>query len=145
MEAMFGGQAERAWRGASEQLKGWCEAFEGWLEERGAEARKQRRMAWRGLLQEQGKMPWELTEADIEAHARYMREKGYAETTIGNRLGMIASFYRWCERQGVEQTGGEGFNPARGVRRPKVRRQPDRHRCIRSQANTMCGVLVVQR
>ena len=122
MEVMFGGQAERAWRGASRRMRRWCEAFDGWVGERGASASKQRRLTWRGLLEEQGKMPWELRQEDIEAHVRWMKEKGYAVTTISNRLGMISNFYRWCDDRGVDRACGAEFDPAREVRRPKIRR-----------------------
>jgi len=65
-------------------------AYEDWLR-RGAsvwkDTIKQSKMAWRRLLQQQHKMPWELREVDIEGHARWMQAEGYSPATIGCALG----------------------------------------------------------
>jgi hypothetical protein len=88
---------------ASERLMRWCQAYEDWLEERkeryGANTIKQSKLAWKRVLQEQKRMPWELREADIEGHARWMQAVGYSPATISNALGIIANFYRWCSEQ----------------------------------------------
>ena len=65
--------AALAQRGASTRLRGWCGAFEAWLEDRRQNYRpgayKQAKQAWGRLLPQQGKMPWELTQEDFEQHA----------------------------------------------------------------------------
>jgi hypothetical protein len=126
LEFLFGEAAERAQRGASRRLRRWCRAFDDWLKERqsryGQATHKQARLAWRRLLRQQHKMPWELSKADIEEHARRLQEEGYAAATIANAIGIIGNFYRWCEEQQVDPACGVGFNPAAGAQRPKIRR-----------------------
>ena len=59
-------------------------------------------LAWRRLVQQSGKTPWELTQADIEGHAAWMEAEGYSPATIGCALGIFSNFYRWCGERGVE-------------------------------------------
>ena len=122
----FGEAAEAARRGASERLLGWCQAYDEWLRERkrsyGPNTVKQSVMAWRRLAQQSGKMPWELTQADIEQHAAWMQAEGYSPATTGCALGIFSNFYRWCSERQVDQECQVGFNPAEKVKRPKVRR-----------------------
>jgi len=135
---LFGEAAETARRGAGERLMRWCRAYEDWLGERkeryGEDTVKQSKMAWRRLLQkrlpgerqrlpgERQLMPWELREADIEGHARWMQAEGYSPATISCALGIIANFYRWCNERQIDAECEAGFNPAEKVRRPKVGR-----------------------
>jgi hypothetical protein len=110
----------------SERLRRWAEAFEAWLAERkeryGASTVKQAKLAWRRLLQERRKMPWELDEADIEGHAGWMAAMGYSPATISNAVGIMANFYRWCGERQIDPECAAGFNPAENARRPKVGR-----------------------
>ena len=123
---MFGEAARVAQRGAAERLMGWCRAFDEWLAERGRTHRpsttKQAVLAWRRLVQQSGKTPWELTQADIEGHAAWMEAEGYSPATTGCALGIFSNFYRWCGERQVDAECGTGFNPAEKARRPKVGR-----------------------
>jgi hypothetical protein len=118
-----------------ERSRIWGEAMEEWLEDRRVNHRKgaldkrvqsklpkQARRTWIRLLEERGQCPWELRREDIEVHVRWMWEKGYANSTTANAIGYMQSFYRWCGERGLDPECGKEFNPAAGVRRPKVRR-----------------------
>jgi site-specific recombinase XerC len=122
---LFGDAAKTAQRGASTRLRRWCQAFDEWLAERQQKYRSGAfvvaEQAWRRLLRQQGKLPWELTQADFEAHAAWMRAQGYASITISHELGVMANFYRWCGERQVDPECAVGFNPAAGAPRPKIR------------------------
>ena len=122
---LFGEAAETAHHAASPRLLLWCRAFDGWLEERGRKYRpgaiKLAERSWQRLLAQQGKLPWELSQADFEAHAAWMRAQGYSANYTAHALGVLANFYRWCAAQQVDPECPPGFNPAAGVRRPKSR------------------------
>ena len=106
--------------------KVWGEAFEEWMAERGRKFKpsttKQAKIAWRRLLRERGKMPWELGVKDIEQHVAWMEAEEYATTTIYNALGIMANFYRWCDERRIDPESEPGFNPVVGVKRPKIQR-----------------------
>ncbi|MEW5872977.1 MAG: hypothetical protein AB1894_27200 [Chloroflexota bacterium] len=142
---LFGEAAGRARRGASARLERWCEAFEGWLEELGgryqAGVTKKAKLAWGRLLRERGKMPWELEREDFEAHAAWMAGEGYAAATIGNALGSMASFYRWCDERRIDPGCEAGFNPAAGAQRPKVRRYEGARLLSREETAALLGIL----
>ena len=150
MQFLFGEAAETAQRGASERLRRWSEGFEGWMgqrEENGESTSKQANLAWKRLLRERRKMPWELTTEDLRGHAEWMQAEGYAPTTIYNMLGIVSSFYRWCgEHQVDPEAGAQGFNPAAGVMRPKIKRyrRADGQPCSllsRQEMGALVGVL----
>ena len=86
----FGEAAVYAQRGASRRLKKWSRAFEMWMDERRRDYQKdtvkQARMAWRRLARQCGKMPWEVTREDIEQHSAWMKQEGYAASTINCAL-----------------------------------------------------------
>lgn len=83
---------------------------------------KQAVMAWRRLVRQCGKMPWEISREDIEQHAAWMNEEGFAASTVNCAIGIIASFYQWCDEQRVDRACEKGFNPAKEATRMKVRR-----------------------
>ena len=123
---LFGEAAETAHHAASPRLLLWCGAFDDWLEERGRKYRsgayRLAERSWQRLLAQQGKLPWELAQADFEAHAAWMRAQGgYSSNYISHALGVLANFYRWCAARKVDPECSPGFNPAAGVRRPKTR------------------------
>ena len=145
----LGINSEAAQRAAPERLLVWAEAFDEWLRELGAKytksTTKQAKLAWRRLLQNQGSYPWALAEEDIQAHAAWMEEQGYAASTTANALGYIAKFYEWCDERRIDpevvppgggsksrnkcgtgsfdvKSKSKPFNPAAGVKRPKVER-----------------------
>lgn len=125
LEFLFGEAAWAADRTASKRMRAWCEAFEEWLEERlrlSRSTHKQSRLAWKRLLGEQQKAPWELRAEDLEAHMEWMQARGYAASTIANAMGHVSSFYVWCGDRQVDPEAEAGFNPARDVRRPEVGR-----------------------
>ena len=126
LEFLFGDSAETAQRGASARLMCWVQAFDQWLAERAQKVKpgtvRDAPLAWKRLLQESERMPWELTQADIEAHAAWMEAQGYGSSTICKAVGHIAMFYRWCGERGIDPDCEPGFNPAAGVKRPHVRR-----------------------
>ena len=66
LEYLFGETAGTAQRGASARLKIWAAAFDEWMAERRRKYKptttKQSKLAWRRLLRQGGKMPWELGE-----------------------------------------------------------------------------------
>ncbi len=76
---LFGDAAAAAFRGASPRLLRWCRAFDDWLDERRQNFSyhnyKLVQRTWRRFLSQQGKLPWELTPADIEAHLAWMRSQ----------------------------------------------------------------------
>ncbi|MDQ3642201.1 MAG: tyrosine-type recombinase/integrase [Actinomycetota bacterium] len=53
--------------------------------------------------------------AHLELFGRWMEESGRMRSTVARRLSTLASFYRYCEQEGLVQR-----NPAANVRRPKV-------------------------
>jgi len=122
---LFGEAAETAQHAASPRLLLWCRAFDDWLEERGRKYRsgasRLAERSWKRLLGQQGKLPWELSQADFEAHAAWMRAQGYSANYTAHALGVMANFYRWCAAQQVDPECPPGFNPAAGVRRPQYR------------------------
>jgi hypothetical protein len=118
---LFGEAAAAALQGAAERLRVWACAFEAWLEERlrsfNRVAVRQSRQAWQRLLGQTRKLPWELSQADIEGHLAWLKDEGYSPFTI-YYTRYINDFYKWCEAQRVDPECPPGFNPAEGVRRP---------------------------
>lgn len=126
LEILFGEAAPTAQRLAAGRLPVWCEAFEAWLDWRrqttGGGGYYFSVLTWRRLLQERHKMPWELTQADVEAHAAWMLDREYAASKINNSLGVIANFYRWCGEHEVDPECAPDYNPAAAAPRLKVRK-----------------------
>ncbi|MDP9441859.1 MAG: site-specific integrase, partial [Actinomycetota bacterium] len=56
-----------------------------------------------------------LRRAHLELFGRWMEENGKRRSTVARRLSTLASFYRYCEQEGLIER-----NPAANVRRPKV-------------------------
>ncbi len=120
----FGASAPSAQRGASARLKKWCRAFDQWIAERKVNNHKdtlrQIKLAWRRLVDRCGKMPWQVTEADIEQLTAWMKEQDFTPITIDGTLGYISGFYRWCDEKHVDKACASGFNPAKDAPRVKV-------------------------
>lgn len=154
LEFLFGEAAGTAQRGASARLLRWAEAFDQWLAERALKvtqstARKSKNPL-RRLLQERrpevgapgrGLMPWQLTQADIEAHAAWMKAQEYAPSTISYELGILENFYRWCDERGVDPECEAGYNPAAGVKRPRVKRFANVQLLSRGEVDALLGIL----
>jgi site-specific recombinase XerC len=137
--------AEKAQRGASTRLRLWSEAFDGWLAERQRNYRpenfKKAALAWRRLLTERGKAPWEMRREDIEEHAAWMEAQGYAQTTIYNAVGTMASFYRFCSEHLVDAECQADFNPAAGAKRPKIKRFDGVELLSQEEIEALLGIL----
>jgi len=123
---MFGDEAETAQRGASKRLLRWAGGFDEWMGERGKiykpGATKQARLTFGRLMRSSPIMLWEMKQEDIEQHRDWMAAEGYAASTIYNDLGTIANFYKWCDERRIDPDCEPGFNPAAGVKRPRVKR-----------------------
>jgi integrase len=121
----FGENAASAQRGASRRLKKWSLAFERWLAERKKKftmtAVRESQLAWKRLVRQCGKMPWEVAPEDLEEHIRWMQADGYARVTTNTAVNLISNFYEWCATHKVDEACGKDFNPARGVARLRVR------------------------
>lgn len=145
LDLLFGDAADMAWRGASARLMRWAEAFDRWLAERAQKVKpgtlRDAQLAWKRLLQESGRMPWELTQADIEAHAAWMEAQGYGSSAICKAVGYIAMFYRWCGERGIDPGYEPGFNPAAGVKRPRVRRYANAQLLSRGEIAALLGII----
>jgi site-specific recombinase XerD len=145
LEFLFGEAAETAQRGASPRLMRWGEAFDEWMAEQGRRCKpstsKQAKITWRRLLGESGVMPWELGQKDIEQHAAWMAAENYAATTISSALGIIASFYRWCDERQIDPECEAGFNPAAGVKRPKIQHYARPKLLSKGEVGALLGIL----
>ena len=118
---LFGEAAPVAYQGASERLLLWASAFEAWLEELHMHhpgTLEHAQVAWRRLLGQQPKLPWELTPADIDAHLAWLKAQGYAACTLYRSLKFVSVFYRWCSAKGVDPGCPPSFNPAAGLSHP---------------------------
>ncbi len=58
---------------------------------------------------------FDVRRAHLELFGRWMEENGRMRSTVERRLSTLASFYRYCEQEGLIER-----NPAANVRRPKV-------------------------
>src|SRR4030067_1659574 len=121
----FGDSAASAYRGASRRLKKWSRAFDQWMDERRQNYTKsslrQSTLAWRRLVKQCRKMPWEIRQADIEHHIAWMEQQGLSMGTVHEELGIIAGFYRWSDERRVDRLCASGFNPAAQVKPPRPR------------------------
>ncbi len=144
-EFLFGEAAETARRGASPRLMRWGEAFDEWLAEQGRRCKpstsKHAKTTWRRLLRERGVMPWELDQKDIAQHAAWMEAENYAATTICHALGIMAAFYRWCDERQIDPECEAGFNPAAGVRRPRIQHYAGAKLLSRGEVEALLKIL----
>jgi len=94
--------------------------FHAWLERE--TPNKTAHSVARTFIAELGDRPWcgpsvpiaELSNQP-EYEVRWMEENGRMRSTVARRLSTLASFYRYCEQEGLTDR-----NPAANVRRPKV-------------------------
>jgi len=145
LEFLFGETAGTAQRGASERLLIWAAAFDEWMAERRRKYKptttKQSKLAWRRLMRDRRQMPWELGEEDIQAHAAWMEANGYAASTIYNALGIMANFFNWCDERRIDPECEPGFNPAAGVKRPKIERYATANLLSKGEVGALLGIL----
>jgi site-specific recombinase XerC len=122
----FGDSAAHAHRAASHRLKKWSRAFDQWTaglrQDYRQDTLKHALLAWRRLVRQSGKMPWQLSPSDIDHHFAWLKQEGFAVSTINGSLGFIAAFYQWCTDQHVDSACPPGFNPAKAVSRTMLPR-----------------------
>ena len=141
---LFGEAAATAFQGASERLLLWASAFEDWLAELQAQHPStlvHAQAAWRRLLDQQPKLPWELTQADIEAHLAWLKAQGCAAYTLYRSLKHISDFFRWCAAHAVDAHCPPGFNPAAGIRSPQPQRFGEVQLLSRGEVRRLLAVL----
>jgi integrase len=119
---LFGEAAATAFQGASERLLLWASAFEAWLEEL-LQRNKLTSVApywqaWQRLLGQVRKMPWELSQGDLEGHLAWLNGEGYSLFMVYCSMRKVSAFYRWCSLHGVDPECPPGFNPTVGVSNP---------------------------
>jgi site-specific recombinase XerD len=145
LQFMFGESAALAQQAASERLLRWCQAMDDWLGERQRECHDSTYRgsitAWKLLLSQCAKTPWEIRPADVLAHIDWMQVEGYALSTIIIHLSMLSSFYKWCAKQQVDPVCGEDFNPVAGVPRPKVVHYANAKVLSRAEARALLAIL----
>lgn len=88
-----------------------------------------------------GKMPWEIRREDIERHAAWMKQEGFAASTTNCAIGIISSFYQWCDEQRVDTACLPGFNPAKEATRMKMRRYEGASIWSREEVGTFLDLL----
>ncbi|HEX6303806.1 MAG TPA: phage integrase N-terminal SAM-like domain-containing protein, partial [Anaerolineales bacterium] len=129
----------------SERLLRWCQAFDDWLAARKRDCHpltfKNSRFAWKQLLSQVGKPPWKISPADMCSYVEWLQDKGRAPGTIRQHLGAISTFYTWCSERGVDPQCEPGFDPVKGVKRPKVRRYANAQVLNREEACALLAVL----
>jgi site-specific recombinase XerC len=115
----FGDSATHAQRAASRRLRKWSRAFEDWIEQRKLEYQKDTvkhiLLAWRRLARQSTKLPWQLTSADIDQHVLWLRQEGFAESTINGSLGFISGFFQWVDQNHLDSACPPDFNPAKSA------------------------------
>lgn len=126
MRLLFGEQAGVAQATAGERLRAWSEAFEAWV----GELREKRKRyvsqravnSWKRLLEQSGKLPWEVGAGEMEAWMEALRAAGLKSSTIRKHHEDVERFYEWCAARGVDARCGAGFNPAKLVKKPRFLR-----------------------
>jgi integrase len=115
----FGDSATSAQHGASRRFKKWSCAFDQWVvqlrQDLSKNSLKQPLLAWRRLVRQCGKMPWQLTPSDINQHLTWMKQEGFAISTVNDSIVYISAFYRWCGEQNVDPACPPDFNPVKGA------------------------------
>ncbi|MCK5315908.1 MAG: hypothetical protein KAJ53_12325, partial [Anaerolineales bacterium] len=122
IKLLYGEQAGLAAQSASGRLRRWCTAFEAWQGTFPEYRRRRLTRPWHELLSSRQKVPWKITEKDVEEYLAELEERGYVSRTIHERRRYLEWFYEWCEQQGVDGKNGQGFNPVKHVPKPKLSR-----------------------
>ena len=145
LEFMFGENAALARQTASPRLLRWCQAMDDWLAERQQRCTERTTRgsitAWKRLLSQCAKTPWEITPTDVREHVDWMQARGYAASTIKTELGMLAKFYEWCGELQIDQEPGQAFNPVAGVPKPKVAAYTQAKVLSRGEVRTLLAIL----
>jgi hypothetical protein len=106
LQILFGDSAPAALSLATARLLLWSDAFEAWLDWRrrsyGGKVYYISHHTWRRFLQERRKLPWEIAQSDVGAHAAWMLDRDYAASKVNDVIGIIANFYRWCGEHHID-------------------------------------------
>jgi len=141
----FGDSASSAHSGASRRFKKWSRAFDQWIAQRRRDYRKDTLkhalLAWRRLVRQSGKMPWQLTPSDIDHHLAALKQEGFALSTVNGSIGFIAGFYQWCAEQHVDSACPPGFNPAKGASRTKLIRYAEVSMWSREELDALLNLI----
>jgi hypothetical protein len=115
----FGDSASHASHAASPRLRKWSKAFESWILDytgnHSKDTLKHALLAWRRLVRQSGRLPWRLTPTDIDQHISWLRQEGFASSTINASLGFISSFYQWVDNHRSDPACPLGFDPTAGA------------------------------
>lgn len=145
MDFLYGDKAKLAMEALDQRLLRWCQAFEDWLAERQKVVHhltyKNSRFAWKQMLAQVGKPPWKISKSDVSGYVEWLQEQGRAPGTIRLHLGAISSFYSWCDERGVDPDCDPGFDPVKGIARPKVRRYAKAQVLSREEACALLAAL----
>lgn len=100
-----------------EAIRRWMEATELWLNSRNSdETRRAYRFALGDLLGFTGRLPGDITRADLQRWGDEMRRRQLAKTTVRLRVAAVSSFYQFCvdELQLLDSNpaGGRSLRPA---------------------------------
>lgn len=117
IQLIYGEQATLGAEGASERLRRWSAAFEGWLESYPQHQRPQLIVPWRGLLASSRKLPWGITTQDVRAYLDALQARGYVDATIHKHRRYLDRFFDWCQLHAVD---GPVFNPVKEVPTSKL-------------------------
>jgi len=124
LDFYFGDSATCAHHAASRRLRKWSRAFDSWIEQRQGDYHKDTvkhiLLAWRRLVRQGSKLPWQLTPDDIDHHVTWLRQEGFAEPTINGSIGFISSFYQWVDQQRLDPACPAGFNPVKEAVRSRL-------------------------
>jgi integrase len=141
IKLLYGEQAGLAAQSTSGRLRRWCTAFEAWQGTFPEYRRRRITHPWRELLSSRQKMPWKITEEDVEKYLAGLEQRGYVGRTIHERRRYLERFYDWCGQHGVNEEKGERFNPVKGVPKPKLTKYKKTHILSAAEARQLLAAL----
>ena len=111
---------------SSKRAESWAQAFNLWLNSRvSPHTRRAYSYAWTAFQTYTGKLPWEMTRADIALWLDAQRADGLSPNTLNQRLAAISSFFTYVSHIYLTNSPGSSdsplcqFNPVHSVPRPK--------------------------
>ena len=106
----------------------WAQAYNLWLNSRTSpHTRRAYASAWSSFQEHSGKLPWEITRADIARWLDAQRAAGLSASTINQRLAALSSFFTYASDvyQVTPSVAGDSpltpNNPAHSIPRLKTR------------------------
>lgn len=77
----------------------WAQAYNLWLNSRASHhTRRAYASAWSAFQDHSGKLPWEITRADIARWLDAQRAAGLSASTINQRLAALSSFFNYASQ-----------------------------------------------